>query len=591
MKKALAICLFVVSLFANAQTTHNLPTTDGTNAWTGVNNYAAGKLVLGTVNQVCPTNGLMTGITTHFVPVCQYFTGVTSINNLSGGLALQAGANVTITAIGNTFTIASTGGGGGTGAVSSVNSIVGAVNVTAGTGISVTPTGQNIAVANTGVTTVNSIAGAVTFAAGSNITLTPSGNTITIASSGGSSGVSSFNTLTGAVTISAGTGISLTPSGNNIAIANTATPVSTLNTLSGAVTIAAGTGVTLSTSGNTITVNATGTGSGSVTSVGLTVPSWLTVTGSPVTSSGTLAVSGTSQLANLVLASPNGSNGAVSPRALVAADIPALPYISALTGDVTASGSGSVGSVVKGLNGIALSGLATGLLQNTSGTGVPTIATSYNLSGSGQLGTWLATGTNTVSCTATPVFNAALGDTQFLTITQACPTITSSSLTNLQNGQLLRILICQDSTGGKTFPNPAWANGWAPPTLAANGCTSQLFIGANGGAYADGYNTAFGNSSNSPATDGNAVRGFFAVPAGTNPTLTINTTAVGPQSIVLFSSDTSIGPSMSPTVSCGSSIPTGPLQVTGRASGSNFTVQVPGTISGFYCGGYTIVNP
>ena len=65
-------------------------------------------------------------------------------------------------------------------------------------------------------------------------------------------------------------------------------------------------------------------GAGTVTSVGATVPSWLTVTGSPITGSGTLAFTGTSEPANLVLASPNGSSGAVAPRALVAADIPAL---------------------------------------------------------------------------------------------------------------------------------------------------------------------------------------------------------------------------------------------------------------------------
>jgi len=141
------------------------------------------------------------------------------------------------------------------------------------------------------------------------------------------------------------------------------------------------------------------------------------------------------------------------------------------------------------------------------------------------------------------------------------------------------------------FPNPSWATGWTPVTQIANNCTSELLIGANGQAYADGYNSAFGNSSASPAVEGNATRGFFAVPAGTNPTLTVNTTAVGSQSVILFSSDTSIGASMSPTVSCGSSVPTGPLTVTGRAAGSNFTVQVPGTISGYYCAGYLIVNP
>lgn len=65
-----------------------------------------------------------------------------------------------------------------------------------------------------------------------------------------------------------------------------------------------------------------GGGTGSVTSVAMTVPSWLTVGGSPITGTGTLAVTGTSEAQNLFLASPNGSSGAMTPRAIVAADLP-----------------------------------------------------------------------------------------------------------------------------------------------------------------------------------------------------------------------------------------------------------------------------
>ena len=63
-------------------------------------------------------------------------------------------------------------------------------------------------------------------------------------------------------------------------------------------------------------------GSGA-TSVGLTMPAEFAVAGSPVTSSGTLAVSKANQAANLVYAGPS-SGAATAPtfRALVAADIP-----------------------------------------------------------------------------------------------------------------------------------------------------------------------------------------------------------------------------------------------------------------------------
>src|SRR5271166_3092035 len=66
-----------------------------------------------------------------------------------------------------------------------------------------------------------------------------------------------------------------------------------------------------------------GTGGGNVTSVGLTVPSWFTVTGSPITASGTLAVTAASgQTQNQFLATPNGASGAVGLRSIVAADLP-----------------------------------------------------------------------------------------------------------------------------------------------------------------------------------------------------------------------------------------------------------------------------
>lgn len=64
---------------------------------------------------------------------------------------------------------------------------------------------------------------------------------------------------------------------------------------------------------------------GTVTSVALTMPTGFSVSGSPITSNGTLAVSfGGSVSANRVLASPNGSAGAPSWRSLVVADIPDL---------------------------------------------------------------------------------------------------------------------------------------------------------------------------------------------------------------------------------------------------------------------------
>jgi hypothetical protein len=119
----------------------------------------------------------------------------------------------------------------------------------------------------------------------------------------------------------------------------------------------------------TITLAALG-----VTSVAFTAPTEFNVSGSPITSAGTIALTWKTETANFVFAGPT-SGGAATPgfRALVAADIPALPYVTStsltaggliigaggsaiavgnLTGDVTTSGS-TASSVIK-LRGAAL---------------------------------------------------------------------------------------------------------------------------------------------------------------------------------------------------------------------------------------------
>lgn len=79
------------------------------------------------------------------------------------------------------------------------------------------------------------------------------------------------------------------------------------------------------------------TTTGTVTSVGLSLPATFTVSNSPVTASGTLTAVYATQAANLVFAGPS-SGGAVAPtfRALAAADIPTTNALrKRLTADVT----------------------------------------------------------------------------------------------------------------------------------------------------------------------------------------------------------------------------------------------------------------
>ena len=82
-------------------------------------------------------------------------------------------------------------------------------------------------------------------------------------------------------------------------------------------------------------VPATGGSNGSVTSVALTVPNILSVSGSPVTSAGTLAINLASQAINTIFAGPTGSTGVPTFRALVSADVPALAYLPSSGGTVS----------------------------------------------------------------------------------------------------------------------------------------------------------------------------------------------------------------------------------------------------------------
>jgi hypothetical protein len=129
-------------------------------------------------------------------------------------------------------------------------------------------------------------------------------------------------------------------------------------TFSGTVALGSSATATTQTSGDNTTKVATtafvtaavsAAGGGTVSSVALTAPSFLSVSGSPITSTGTIAITLASQTANHVFAAPNGSSGTPTFRTLVAADIPSLPYLSTtggtvsgnltLTGDLTVNGT------------------------------------------------------------------------------------------------------------------------------------------------------------------------------------------------------------------------------------------------------------
>lgn len=124
-----------------------------------------------------------------------------------------------------------------------------------------------------------------------------------------------------------------------------------------------------------------GPGSGTLTSVAMTVPSFLSVAGSPITTAGTLAVTLATQTANTIFAGPTtGSAAAPTFRAMVAADM------LQMVGD---SGSGGVkGAVPAPAAGDAAAGKflgAAGTWSTPGGSGASTSNQYVVLSAAGDL--------------------------------------------------------------------------------------------------------------------------------------------------------------------------------------------------------------
>ena len=114
----------------------------------------------------------------------------------------------------------------------------------------------------------------------------------------------------------------------------TGLPPATISSLGGVIV---GSGLSIDGDGVLFTTGGGGGGDGTVTSVAMTVPTGFSVTGSPVTTSGTLAVSLDSQAKNKVLASPTSAAGVPSFRELDASDIPNLPASKITSGTLDAA--------------------------------------------------------------------------------------------------------------------------------------------------------------------------------------------------------------------------------------------------------------
>lgn len=121
-------------------------------------------------------------------------------------------------------------------------------------------------------------------------------------------------------------------------------------------------------------------GSGVVTSVGLVMPNIFTVTGTPVTSAGTLTAALAPQTVNKVWAAPSTGTGAPVFRTLIASDIPSLSYIASIsTSDPLSMTGGSTPTLTIATATAVQSGFVTSTDWSTFNSKEPAISSGTTL--------------------------------------------------------------------------------------------------------------------------------------------------------------------------------------------------------------------
>ena len=209
-----------------------------------------------------------------------------------------------------------------------------------------------------------------------------------------------------------------------------------------------------------------GTWAAAVTSVGLSGPAQFSVSGSPVTGSGTLTFAWQNQTANTFMAGPvSGIPGAPGFRALVAADFPALVVP---VGSIGATGTPSASTYLRGD-----ATWATFTTGTVTGTGVAgQVAYWSGTSGiQGSTGLTYSGGTLSTSVTAALpfiAFNGSLGGNP-----------ATSGTTQTVAGQIARLALSNAALdiGSRTSGN-LWLQGNAINNLAT---TLTLELNPNGG--------------------------------------------------------------------------------------------------------------
>lgn len=273
-------------------------------------------------------------------------------------------------------------------------------------------------------------------------------------------------------------------------------------TFSGTVALGSSATATTPTTGDNTTKVATtafvqsalsGSGLGTVTSVALTAPSFISVSGSPITSAGTIALSLASQTANQVFAAPNGSNGTPTFRSLVAADIPSLTstYLGLTAGGTVSGNTSFTGTVSLG--------------SSATATTPPTIDSTTKVATTA----WV----NAQGYLTTAVSSVGLSLPSIFTVTGS-PVTTSGTLTGTLASQTANHVFAapNGSSGTPTFRTLVAADIPSLPYLSTSGGTVSGNLTLTGDLTVNGTTTTI-NSTTLTVDDKNIVIGDVATPS------------------------------------------------------------------------------
>lgn len=232
-----------------------------------------------------------------------------------------------------------------------------------------------------------------------------------------------------------------------------------------------------------------GGGSGSVTSVGLALPtSVFSISGSPVTISGTLTGAFIVQNANTVFAGP-ASGVATAPtfRSLGVADIPTLPYLSTTLG--TANGLSVSGSTLSlGTASTSTTGALTSTDWNTfngkqaSGNYITALSGDVVATGPGSASSTIQAGAVTLAKMANLAANSIIGNN---TGSAAVPlALTGTQVTAMLNVFTTSLQGLAPASGGGTVNFLRADGSWAtPPGGGGSGTVTSVGLADSTGIF------------------------------------------------------------------------------------------------------------